>query len=50
MLRLLTNEDGANLIEYGILVVLIAIVALLAVQSVGQETSSMFADIHTGFP
>jgi Flp pilus assembly pilin Flp len=50
MLRLLSNEDGASLIEYSILVVLIAVVALLAVQSVGQETSGMFTDIRAGFP
>jgi Flp pilus assembly pilin Flp len=33
-------EEGAGIIEYSLLVVLIAIVALLAVTTVGQEVSS----------
>ena len=43
------TERGANLIEWGILVSVIAIVALLAVAFVGDETSTMFTDIGGGF-
>ena len=36
----LRPDEGASLIEYVLLVVLIAIVALLAVTTVGQEVKS----------
>ena len=47
---LFRDEHGANLIEWGILVTLIAIVALAAVGLIGDETSTMFSEIHQGFP
>ncbi len=34
------NERGASLVEYALLVVLIAVVCLLAVQVMGETTSS----------
>jgi len=42
------NEDGASMVEYALLVVLIALVALLAVNAAGDEVSSTFDDIVTG--
>jgi Flp pilus assembly pilin Flp len=44
------DDRGANLIEWGILVSVIAIVALVAVGLIGNDTSSMFSEIETGFP
>jgi len=46
--RLLRDESGANLIEWGILVSLIAIVALIAVTTVGNETSEIFSEVGSG--
>jgi Flp pilus assembly pilin Flp len=43
------DDRGANLIEWGILVSLIAIIAILAVTFVGDETSTMFSNIGNGF-
>jgi Flp pilus assembly pilin Flp len=43
------DERGTNLIEWAILVSVIAIVALVAVAFVGDETSTMFSDIGEGF-
>lgn len=43
----LNSEKGASMVEYGLLVVLIAIVALLAVSFVGEETSTMYSDISS---
>ncbi len=44
----LTDDEGASMVEYALLVVLIAIVALLAVQFAGREVSSTFSDIGSG--
>ena len=49
-MRLLRDDDGANLIEWGILVSLIAVIAILAVTSVGDQNSELFSEIVSGFP
>ena len=41
----LKTETGASLAEYGLLVVLIAIVALTAVSFVGGEVSNTYSEI-----
>ena len=43
--RILTNDRGAALVEWGLLVVLIAIVALLAVTIAGNEVSETYSEI-----
>jgi Flp pilus assembly pilin Flp len=49
MLRLLRKmhklQNGASLVEYGLLVLLIALVAILAVTFAGNQTSSLYSDI-----
>ncbi|HET9258838.1 MAG TPA: Flp family type IVb pilin [Acidimicrobiia bacterium] len=42
---LLAEERGASMVEYSLLVVLIAIVAFVAVQVAGQEISTTYSDI-----
>ena len=42
------EEKGASMVEYDLLVVLIAIVALVAVQIAGTEVSETFSDIASG--
>jgi Flp pilus assembly pilin Flp len=44
----LTNDEGASMVEYALLVVLIAIVALLAVAFAGTEVSETFSEIGSG--
>jgi Flp pilus assembly pilin Flp len=39
------HETGASMVEYALLVVLIAIIAFIAVALAGQELSSTFSDI-----
>ena len=46
--RFPNDEEGASLVEYGLLVALIAIVAILAVTFVGREVTSEFDEIGTG--
>jgi pilus assembly protein Flp/PilA len=47
--RFLTNEDGAALAEYGILVAFIAIVAITAVTFFGSKISTKFSSIANNF-
>ena len=42
------NEEGASMVEYALLVVLIALIALAAVQLTGDAVSSTFLDINDG--
>jgi len=42
------EEKGASMVEYALLVVLIAIVALVAVQIAGTEVSETFSEIGSG--
>jgi pilus assembly protein Flp/PilA len=43
--RFMADEDGASLVEYGLLVALIAIVAIIAVTFVGTSVDSNFDEI-----
>lgn len=43
----LADEDrGASMVEYALLVVLIAIIALVAIRLAGREVSNTFTDIQ----
>ena len=44
----LQDDEGASMVEYALLVVLIAIIALVAVALAGREVSSTFSDIASG--
>jgi pilus assembly protein Flp/PilA len=46
--RYANNEDGASIVEYALLVGLIAVVAILAVTFVGNEVSDQFSEIGSG--
>ena len=42
----LPSERGASMVEYGLLLAMIAIIALVAVQAFGQGVSSKFSTIN----
>jgi Flp pilus assembly pilin Flp len=42
------KDRGASMVEYAFLVILIAIIAIVAVQIAGQEVSTSFSDIADG--
>jgi pilus assembly protein Flp/PilA len=42
---MIRDEDGATMVEYGLLVALIALVALGAVQTVGGNLSALFTNV-----
>ena len=46
--RWMTEEKGASMVEYALLVVLIAIVAILAIRLAGNQVSSAFSEIGSG--
>lgn len=42
------DERGASMVEYALLVVLIAIIAIVAIRIAGQEVSEGFSGIASG--
>ena len=46
----LENEEGQTLVEYGLLLMLIALVVMAAVALLGTQISGFFADMAAGFP
>ena len=42
---MIRDEDGATMVEYGLLVALIALVALGAVKTLGTNLSSLFNSV-----
>src|SRR5207248_10245672 len=44
--RFVKNEDGAALVEYGLLVGLIAVVCIIAVTDLGKNINSLFCDVN----
>jgi pilus assembly protein Flp/PilA len=43
--RFVREEDGATMVEYGLMVALIAIVCIAAVTSIGKNLNVIFSDI-----
>jgi Flp pilus assembly pilin Flp len=48
--RLAQDEDGQDLIEYGLLAALISIVAVLAIGQLGEKVLSAYESINTRIP
>ncbi|MDH5420173.1 MAG: Flp family type IVb pilin [Acidimicrobiia bacterium] len=48
--KVLREDRGASLIEWALLVSLVAVVAILAVTGVGEQNSEMFSEIASSFP
>ena len=45
--KLVRDDEGASMVEYALLIVLIAIIAFVAVQLAGNEVSDTFSTIAT---
>jgi pilus assembly protein Flp/PilA len=45
--KLLRNEQGATAIEYGLIAALIAVAAITAMQSLGNELDETFTTVST---
>ena len=48
--RLACEEDGQDLIEYGLLAALISVVAVIAIAAVGTKLQSSYQNIQAGIP
>ena len=46
MRKFMKNESGASLVEYGLLVGLIAVIAIGAVQTLGSKIADVFSDVN----
>jgi Flp pilus assembly pilin Flp len=44
------DEKGASMVEYALLLILIAVVAFVGVQVAGQEVSNAFSTVAGQFP
>jgi Flp pilus assembly pilin Flp len=47
---LVQNEDGAALIEYGMLVMLIALLCIVALKTIGSKVANGFNSANTLLP
>jgi Flp pilus assembly pilin Flp len=47
---LLANEDGAALIEYGMLVLLVALLCIVAVKTIGSKVANGFNSANSMLP
>jgi len=45
--KFVKDEDGATMVEYGLMVALIAVVLIAIVTSVGTSLSGMFNNVNT---
>jgi len=43
--RFVKGEEGAAMVEYGLMLALIAVVCIAAVTAVGTKTSTMFSSV-----
>jgi len=48
--RLVTSEDGAALIEYGMLVMLIALLCIVALKTIGSKVANGFNSANSMIP
>ena len=44
------DEDGAALLEYGMLVLLIAVLCIVAIKAIGSKISNGFNNVNTSLP
>ena len=44
------DEDGAALIEYGMLALLIAVLCIIALQTIGSKVSNGFNSVNSALP
>jgi Flp pilus assembly pilin Flp len=49
VIRHLKEDPGASMVEYALLLVMIAIVAFVAVNLAGQQVSDAFSTVANGF-
>ena len=48
--RLIWSDDGQDLIEYGLLVGIITIGAIVGINAIGPKVTKYFGDLNTAMP
>lgn len=48
MKNFLKNEAGQGMVEYGLIIALIAVVVIVAVRTLGTSTNGVFQEINNG--
>jgi len=48
--RFLRDDEGATLLEYGMLVLLITVLSIVAVKSIGGKVSKGFSNVDANLP
>ena len=48
--RFIRDEVGATLLEYGMLVLLITVLSIVAVKNIGSKVSNGFNTVNTNLP
>jgi Flp pilus assembly pilin Flp len=49
-IRFLRGEDGATLVEYGIVILIVACLAVLTVKQIGSKVSRGFESVNSQLP
>jgi len=47
---LIADESGATMVEYGIMVALIAVLSILVIKSLGSKVSNAFSSVNGAMP
>jgi len=47
MMDLLRDEEGQGMVEYGIIIALISVVAIVAIKSIGTKVNGAFTEVDT---
>jgi pilus assembly protein Flp/PilA len=48
--RFLADDEGAALVEYGLLVLLIAVLCIVAIRTMGSKISNTFNTVNISLP
>lgn len=47
--KFIANDEGAALVEYGLLIALIAVICVIVVATLGNTVSAKFSEINANF-
>lgn len=50
LVNLLRDEEGQGMVEYGIIIALISVVAIVAIKNIGGKTKTAFDTVDKALP
>lgn len=48
--KFIRNDEGATMMEYGLLVALLSVIALVVIKNLGQSVNTTFEAVDAGLP